>query len=144
MYTIGYSDMPGDIRMLNGYLDPSWSAPPSSPVNVVSFSNLPTAVTAGGYDVYVYVVGRVTSASSRGYSYTIGNQTVRVTQTGPLSTSPPSPYPYVVAPDGGSGNYVVFRGLMGAGFTLQVKPDAGGTVFRSPINGIQIVWPSGS
>jgi hypothetical protein len=58
--------------------------------------------------------------------------------------SPASPYPYVAAPDGGAGSYIVFRNVTGTSFNLQVKPDSGGSVFRSPINGIQIVWPSGS
>jgi len=144
VYAIGYPDMPGDVRMLNGYLDPSWSAPPGAPVTVVTFSGLPTTVTSGGYDVYVYVLGSLTTATTRGFNYTIGSKTIRVTETGPLSTSPASPYPYVQAPDGGSGTYVVFHGLTGSGFALQVKPDSTGNVFRSPINGIQIVWPAGS
>jgi hypothetical protein len=143
-YAVGYPDAPGDVRMLNGYLDPSWSSAPSSAVTVVSFSNLPAAVTTGGYDVYVYVLGSVMTTSTRGYSYTIGSKTFRVTQTGPLSTSPASPYPYAQAPDGGSGSYVLFRNVTGSGFALQVKPDSSGSVFRSPINGIQIVWPAGS
>ena len=143
-YAVGYPDMPGDLRMLNGYLDPAWSGAPSSPVTVVSFSGLPSALTSGSYDVYIYVVGSVMTASTRGYSYTIATKTSRVVQTGPISTSPASPYPYVQAPDGGSGNYVLFRNVTGAAFNVQVKPDSGGSVFRSPINGIQIVWPSGS
>lgn len=144
IFAIGYPDMPGDVRMLNGYLDPAWSTLPSSPVTVVSFTGLPPVLTTGGYDVYVYVVGSVMSAQTRGYNYNIGSKAFRVTQTGPISTSPTSPYPYVLAPDGGSGNYIVFRNVTGAAFDLQVKPDSGGPVFRSPINGIQIVWPSGS
>jgi len=144
VYAVGYPDMPGDVRMLNGYLDPSWSTPPSSPVTVVTFSNLPAAVTSGGYDVYVYVLGSLTTATTRGFNYTLGGKTIRVTEIGPLSTSPASPYPYVQAPDGGSGTYVVFRNVTGSGFALQVKPDSTGNTFRSPINGIQIVWPAGS
>lgn len=144
VFALGYADMPGDIRMLNGYLDPAWSAVPSSPTTVVTFSDLPATVTAGGYDVYVYVVGSIMSTQTRGYNYALGTAAFHVTQTGPTSTSPPSPYPYVLAPDGGSGNYVVFRNVMGSTFSLQVKPDAGGSVLRSPINGMQIVWPSGS
>ncbi|HEX2657774.1 MAG TPA: hypothetical protein VHU40_05865, partial [Polyangia bacterium] len=143
-YAVGYPDMVGDNRMLNGYLDPAWSSAPSSPVTVLSVSGLPSALTSGGYDVYVYVVGSVTTATTRGYNYTIGSKTIRVTQAGPISLSPASPYPYVAAPDGGSGSYVLFRNVSGAAFNLQVKPDSGGSVFRSPINGIQIVSPSGS
>ena len=49
---------------------------------------------------------------------------------------------YVMAPatSVGTGNYVVFRGLLGAGFTLTATPGAStSTVRRAPVNGLQIV-----
>ena len=56
-----------------------------------------------------------------------------------------STYPYAVAPDGGMGNYIVFRAVTGSSFALTVKPAAGVTnPPRAPVNGFQIVSPSGS
>jgi len=50
---------------------------------------------------------------------------------------------YTLAPAGGAGNYVVFRNLTGASFTLTATPDSGSTK-RAPVNGLQIVAPTGS
>jgi hypothetical protein len=53
---------------------------------------------------------------------------------------------YVLAPEGGAGNYVVFRNVTETGFTLTAQPMTGSTdqLFRAPVNGIQIVYPAGS
>ncbi|HEY4187027.1 MAG TPA: hypothetical protein VGP07_18270 [Polyangia bacterium] len=144
-YAIGYPDAPGDVRMMNGCLNPGWTGNrPTAPVTVVSFTGLPASITSGGYDVYVYVLGGIPGSETRLYTYTIGTVTFNVTQPGPTSTTPASPYAYTLAPDGGAGNYIVFRNVMGATFDLQVKPGGNSTTMRSPINGVQIVWPAGS
>ncbi|HSS40108.1 MAG TPA: hypothetical protein VLT58_15180, partial [Polyangia bacterium] len=93
----GYADAPGNTRMMNGYLDPTASTSPAT----VKVSGLPTSI-AGGYDVYVYAFGDLTSASTRTYQYAIGGTTVTVSQTGPS----PSTFPgFTLAPAGGSGSY---------------------------------------
>ena len=52
-WMVGFADMPGNTRMMNGYLDPVTASMPA----VVTVSGLPASITAGGYDVYVYVTG---------------------------------------------------------------------------------------
>jgi hypothetical protein len=123
--------------MMNGYLDPVHSSMPA----VVTVSGLPASITAGGYDVYVYVLGDVgTGTSTRTYRYAIGSTTFTVSQTGPVPTSFTG---YTLAPNNGAGNYIVFRNLTAASFTLTATPGTG-TNTRAPVNGMQIVSPTGS
>jgi hypothetical protein len=86
-------------------------------------------------------------SAMRSYQYAIGNTTFTVVQSMGMGTPPPppTPYPYVVAPDGGIGTHIIFRGVTGSSFSLTVKP-AGGAANspRAPVNGFQIVSPSGS
>ncbi|HVT06100.1 MAG TPA: hypothetical protein VHO67_01510 [Polyangia bacterium] len=130
-----FADAPGDTRMMNGYLDPLSPAAPAT----VAVGNLPADMAAAGYDVYVYCTGEVPS-DTRTYRYTIGATVVTVSQTGP---SPTTFTGFVLAPEGGAGNYVIFRNVTGSAFTLTATP-ASGSVTRAPVNGIQIVSPSGS
>jgi hypothetical protein len=131
----GFADAPGNARMMNGYLDPLSSAMPAT----VAVSNLPADMAAAGYDVYVYCVGEV-STGTRTYRYSIGATGITVSQTGP---SPTTFTGFVLAPAGGSGNYIVFRNVTGSAFTLTASP-ASGAITRAPVNGIQIVTPPGS
>jgi len=136
-WMVGFTDMPGNTRMMNGYLDPVAASMPA----VVTVSGLPASITAGGYDVYVYVAGDVgTSTSTRVYNYAIGTTMFTVSQTGPTPTSFTS---FTLAPAGGAGNYVVFRNLTAATFTLTATPGTGSAT-RAPVNGLQIVSPTGS
>ena len=131
----GYADAPGNTRMMNGYLDPTSSTLPAT----VKVSALPAPIAAG-YDVYVYVYGNIPGASTRTYQYAIGNTTLAVSQTGPS----PSTFPgFTLAPAGGAGSYVVFHNVSGTSFTLTATPGTGPQT-RSPVNGLQIVWPPGS
>lgn len=141
---IGYTDAPGDVRMMNGCLNPSWTSQTSGPVTAFTMSNLPATVNTGAYDVYVYVLGGIPDPEARTYQYTIGTTTFNVNQMGPTPTAVATPYLYVRAPDKGSGNYIVFRQVTGASFTLTVRAGNSTGTFRSPINGIQLVWPTGS
>jgi len=125
-WRLSYTDAAGDVRMMNGYLDPASAA-------TVAVSNLPAAITAG-YDVYVYTYGDVNSGQTRTYTYAIGATSFAITQTGPVASSFPG---FSLAPDRGSGTYVLFRKVTGASFTLTATPSD-----RAPINGLQIVWPS--
>lgn len=139
-YNAGLSDMPGDVRMMNGYLDPA--APlPSGGNNAASItvSGLPTSITAGGYDVYVYFLALLGNGETRTHAIKIGSTTFTVSQTGRTTFTGYSLY------DSGTskGNYVVFKQVTGASFTLTSTALTGATL-RAPVNGIQIVWPSGS
>lgn len=129
-----YPDAPGNARMMNGYLDPPIASA------TVAVHGLPAAITAGGYDVYVYMAGDIPFPLTRTYQYTIGSTSFMVSQTGP---SPASFSGFTLAPAGGAGNYVVFRNLTAATFTLTATPGTGQQT-RAPVNGLQIVSPSGS
>jgi hypothetical protein len=107
----------------------------------VTVSGLPAAITGRGYDVYVYVAGDVgTGTGTRVYNYAIGSTMFSVSQTGPTPTSFTS---FVLAPPGEAGNYIVFRNLTAATFTLTATPGTGSQA-RAPVNGVQIVSPTGS
>jgi len=136
-----FVDAPGDTRMMNGYLDPRSSTLPAT----ISVTGLPDTMN-GGYDVYVYCYSYINSSDTRLYEYSIGSTTYSVTQTGPSTSTFPG-YTLASGADGGSagaGNYVVFRNVSGPGFTLTAQPRTStyGTQ-RAPVNGIQIVYPSG-
>jgi len=137
IWWVGFTDAPGDVRMMNGYLDPHDATNSELPATV-TVANLPTSLTTGGYDVYVYMVGDIPSGTTRTYRYSIGAASFSVTQAGPQPTTFAG---YKLAPAGGAGNYVVFRNLTATSFTLNATPPSGG---RAPVNGLQIVSPSGS
>jgi len=129
VWRLAYTDAPGNVRMMNGYLDPGSQA-------TITVSNLPAAITADGYDVYVYTYGDVPPNEARTYGYAIGATSLTVTQTGPDPNSFPG---FTLAPEHGPGTYVIFRKVTGAAFTLKATPIV---VNRAPINGLQIVWPA--
>jgi hypothetical protein len=133
-FTNSFTDMPGDTRMMNGFLNPPASSAPA----VITVSGLPTTITSRGYDVYVYSFGNIVGTGSRTYNYAIGTTTLSVVQVGPSAGTFTG---YVEATNGGNGNYVVFRGLGDTSFTLTATPGTG-TLSRAPVNGIQIV-PAG-
>ena len=141
-WSVGYTDAPGDVRMMNGYLDPSWdNTPPSTAADILTVSGL---ATSGPYDVYVYVKGEFSTGGSRTYGYVIGATKATLTQVSAPLTPPSSPFVYRLAPEGGAGNYVVFQQVSGATLVLSVKPtSASDSFYRSPVNGIQIVWRNG-
>ncbi len=139
IYGIGYTNTAGNARMMNGYLDPTSPTMPAT----IAVTGLPPSITTGGYDVYVYVAGNMGSGT-RTYQYAIGALTATVTQIGP---APPMPATFpgftAVPSNNGAGNYVVFRNLTGASFTLTATPPSTGFP-RAPVNGLQIVSPTGS
>jgi len=136
VWTKGFVDAPGDVRMMNGYLDPLSSSAPAT----VVVAGLPDAITSSGYDVYVYTTGEIQSGSTRTSSYTIGTTSITESEVGPTPTTFTG---FTQASTGGRGNYVVFKKVTGASFILIAKPGSAAVV-RAPVNGIQIVSPSGS
>ena len=136
-----FVDAPGDTRMMNGYLDPRSSTLPAT----ISVAGLPDTMN-GGYDVYLYCYSYINSSDTRLYEYSIGSTTFSVTQTGPSTSTFPG-YTLASGADGGSGgtgNYVVFRNVTGSSFTLTAQPRTSTYgAQRAPVNGIQIVYPSG-
>lgn len=136
VWTNNYTDAPGDVRMMNGYIDPT---DPSLPATV-TITGLPASLTAAGYDVYVYSGGDIRSVNTRTCRYAIGTSSSTASEVGPTATTFKG---YTLARSGGTGNYVVFRNFTAASFTLTATPGAG-TPSRAPVNGIQIVSPTGS
>jgi hypothetical protein len=136
VYGVGLTDAPGNARMMNGYLDPTATAMPAT----VMVTNLPVDMAASGYDVYVYTMNRITTGN-RTYKYTIGGATLTVTQVGPSPTMLPAFVTLAPGSVNGPANYIVFRNIKDASFMLTATPDTGS---RAPINGIQIVSPTGS
>ena len=142
-WTVGFTDTAtsSDSRMMSGYLDPRATALPATPatINVT----LPSSMS-GAYDVYVYCYANLDNRR-RTYRYAIGTTPHTWTQQGPNTTTFPG---YNEAPEGGTGNYdyVRFQNVTGSTFTLTATPVAatGGASYRAPVNGIQIVYPSGS
>src|SRR5206468_2297509 len=123
-WTNGFTDAPGDVRMMNGYLDPASSGSPAT----VKVSGLPAAIT-GSYDVYVYGYGDVPQGATRTYQYAIGSSTAGASETGPST-----PFPGLTqSTSGGAGNTVIFRKVSGATFTLTATPGTGDQS-RAPIN----------
>ena len=141
-WTNFFTDAPGDTRMMNGYLDPraaNYNA-------TISVTGLPNPVSSG-YDVYVYFYSYMPGVETRLYQYNIGATTYSVTQTGPSATSTCPAYRLASGADAGTageGNYVVFHNLNGDHFTLTARPAQNSSgQQRAPVNGIQIVYPSG-
>jgi len=135
-YSLYFADAPGDVRMMNGYLDPSSASVSPATIDVTGLA----APMSSGYDVYVYCYGQIATPVTRTSQYAIGSTTHTVTQKGPSAAAFAG---YTLAPEQGDGNYVVFRNVTGTGFTLTAQPGAD-SMLRAPVNGIQIVYPSGS
>jgi hypothetical protein len=131
-----YTDVPGDVRMMNGYLDPTTSLTPAT----IVVAGLPATLTASGYDVYVYGSGEITSASTRTCQYSIGTSSSTAMEVGP---TPKTFAGYTQVLNGGAGNYLVFQKLTGASFILTAKPGSSSPT-RAPVNGLQIVARTGN
>jgi len=140
-YVVPFTDGSGDAHMMNGYLDPGTNASPAT-IDVT----LPSAIS-GAYDVYVYCYGNI-DMRTRTYQYSIGATTHAVTQTGPSATLFSAlPGGHTPAPTAGvgAGTYVLFQNVTGTSFRLTATPPVVTSVSaRSPVNGIQIVYPAGS
>jgi hypothetical protein len=143
MYTVPFNDASGDAHMMNGFLEAK------DTVSVTIGVTLPSSMS-GGYDVYVYCYGNI-NAMTRTYQYAIQDATKvtakSVSQTGPSATTFPGHAPAPAAGGTGAGTYVLFQNLTGTSFTLTATPEGSTTtpqVFRAPVNGIQVVYPSGS
>jgi hypothetical protein len=136
-----FTDAPGDTRMMNGYVEARSVDLPGT----ISVTDLPAQVSSG-YDVYVYCYSAVGAGDTRNYEYTIGSTTYSVSQPSPTTSSFPG-YAQSVGGDGGTagtGNYIVFRNLTGRSFVLIAQPRRSTWgMERAPVNGIQVVYPSG-
>ena len=138
--TLPIYDLPGNYRMMGGYITGDWSGQPT----VVTVSGLPSS--AHGYTVYVYVDGD-NGPDTRTGSYSMSSSGM-VTQTVQATDAPNTDYSGASPQDGqgvytrannSAGNYVVFT-IQGTSFTLTATPGStNGNYPRAPVNGIQIV-----
>lgn len=128
----------GPNRVLtNGYLDSNNTAAGGVMITV---NGVDAALRAPAYDVYVYFVGDSGANRGGGYTVTSGAQTLLK-----YGSSMGNPTTFVEDPGTDQdlsvdGNYLRFRGITGASFTLtsnteQTNPNG----FRAPVNAIQIV-----
>ncbi|MEY4488317.1 MAG: hypothetical protein RIQ79_825 [Verrucomicrobiota bacterium] len=128
IWSISITDAGGNSRLMKGYLDTS-----ATSTTTVTVTGLPAAITANGYDVYVYCDGDNGTSTKTG-RYSIGTQLITATDgpsvnfSGAFSRAANS-----------SGNYVVFANQTGSSFTLTSTGTSTDTGPRAPINGIQIV-----
>jgi hypothetical protein len=122
------TEAPGNVRMMKGYLDTT-----STSVTTVDVAGL----TAGTYDVYVYVDG-ANSAYTRTGQYTMS--TPGTDTSAALTDKAGANFAGTfVAGTNGTGNYLKFR-ISGDRFTLTAVPGAADTATRrAPVNGIQVV-----
>jgi hypothetical protein len=134
-----------DKALMTGYLDTG-----SATTTTVTINNLPPQLTAGGYDVYVYLLGGIGDGRGGGYRVldaatgSVLNDYAYV--TGPANPTIHTPVPDVTGPENyGSGTYIVFSGLSAASITVEATTAGGkgvGSVPRAPINAIQLVAPT--
>lgn len=133
-----------DKVLMTGYLD-TGAATTSS----VTISGLPTELTSGGYDVYVYLLGGV---PNKGGAYRIVDANSGTLLKGNvLAQSAVNPTAHVqaipTATEPGTGTYVLFSGLSAANIRVEASTADGfgfGTTPRAPINAIQLVAPPSS
>jgi len=122
---------------MNGYLDPRAVASPA----IVTVSGLPSSMSSG-YDVYVYCFEDMTWGDTRTSKYTIGSTTHTVKQTEP-------PWSRLLRIHAGIRSRCgqLCRVYERERNQLHLEGHAGTSLHstvRAPVNGIQIVYPSGS
>ena len=122
-------DQPGNVRLMKGYLDTSTTS--TTTVTVAGLS-------AGAYDVYVYVDGDNHEFTRTGiYSLAVSGgiaTAVKATDVALVNFSGT----FTRAADS-TGNYIKFT-IVGGGFTLTAAPGAStNTTRRAPVNAIEIV-----
>jgi hypothetical protein len=112
-----------DRNLMTGYLDTSDVSTTTVTVSGLEYTE--------PYSVLVYIKGGVNGRSG---DYTIGDQTIRHTDSFPFSGT------YVFSEMDGvqTGDFIVFSGVTGDSFTLSAKAAADIGGFRAPINGIEI------
>jgi hypothetical protein len=127
-----------DGTMMQGYLDSG-----NATTTTVTVANLPAAITAAGYNVYVYYDGD-NGGTPRSGQYTIGGQSIFAldpanTNFSGTFTQVPSSSNTDQGANTPAGNYMIFSGLTGNSFTLTTTPAFSTTgTLRAPINAIQI------
>ncbi len=129
-YSLPITETAGNARMMKGYLDAT-----GQNTSTLSVSNLPTSITAHGYDVYVYSDGDNGGATRAG-SFTLGTTTQGLTDAAGANFNGT----FYQAVSGGNGNYLIFSNQTAASFTITATPGtASDGNARAPLNGVEIV-----
>jgi hypothetical protein len=137
-----------DSTLMIGYLDSG-----AATTTTVTINNLPSKLTTGGYDVYVYFLG---GYGNKGGGYRILDATTGSVLKGYIyAKCAVNPTDYLRVPDNtttnnyGVGNYMVFTGLKAANIIVEATTAGGLGVTtpgqgdpRAPINAIQLVAPT--
>ena len=123
-WRIGLADAPGNMRMMNGYLDSS-----NTSTTTLNVSGMPASFVSKGYDVYVYCNS---DATGRAGIYKIGATTIKAQDNALFNGT-------FIQANNSAGNYVVFSNLTASSFKLTATPDQTVNGFRAPVNAIQIV-----
>ena len=126
------TDTPGNLRMMNGYLDNANGNP-----STVMFSGL----AAGKYTIYVYTNSGFFNFVSSTNTFQIGGPGITETSIGINGEEGGAFSGTFVEANRSSGNYVLFKEItVFSGFTLTATPsDTSGYLVSTPVNGIQIV-----
>jgi len=134
-----------DRIMMKGYLDTGGAT-----TTKVTLSNIPNELSAasGGYDVVIYALGGV---EERGGGYRITDANGNELKPVVLAKGPkdPTKLEKVVPVEGthAAGTYIVFKGLTAKSIIVEGSTENGwafGGTPRAPINGIQLVVPTGT
>jgi len=136
LQSLNLADQPGNVRMINGYLDDHSGNP-----TTVAVSGLPS--NGSGYAVYVYADGHNLSGTRAG-NYQISGTGIPTTNIGLIDAANTDYNGTFTQANNSNGNYVVFT-INAAAFTLTVTPTtASDGTLRAPVNAIQIVSQGGS
>ncbi len=129
-----------DHTLMTGYLDTGGAN--TTPVTI---SNIPTDLTSGGYDVYVYLLGGV---PGRGGGYRIVDAAGTVLKGYVLAQGAANPTNFVEVPqiagstNYGAGTHIIFKGLKASTIKIEASTENGlafGGTPRAPINAVQLV-----
>jgi hypothetical protein len=124
------SDIPGNFRMMKGYLDTGNANP-----TTVSVSGL----QPGTYDIYVYVDGDNAEATHTGI-YQLSGPGIPAVSVSLIDLPNANFTGTFIQANNSNGNYLLFSGITTSGFTLTATPgQTSNNNPRAPVNGIQIV-----
>jgi hypothetical protein len=131
-WALPIADQPGNVRMMEGYLDTG-----NQGTTTVTVNGLPS--NANGYNVYVYADGD-NGGGTRSGTYQISGTGITTTNIGLTDAANTNFAGTFTQANNSNGNYVVFTIPNVTGFMISAIPGAASDQQeRAPVNGIQIV-----
>lgn len=126
-----------DRNLMLGYLDTA-----DNSTTQVTINNLPTDLTATGYNVYVYALGGV---AGRGGGYRVVDGTSGSATAWKRGTTPANPSTYIQDPGAShtdTGDYLVFKGITWKNIIVEASSESDldgiDMGIRAPINAVQL------